>query len=140
MPKNFVQEPFSVSLFSGIEKFYALEGYVTIFCRIFLSDSADFFRWETFSVYLMSGIEKVWIRGGLSEYQDSPSKIFCLRVPKTFVEEPLCAVFQKVSKSEKVYGSEAGRRVSSFSGENFLSHIAEKLRTRTLHCFTNFGY
>ena len=41
--------------------------------------------------------------GVVSEYQDSPSKIFCLRVPKTFVEEPLCAVIQKVSKSEKVY-------------------------------------
>ena len=73
-------------------------------------------------------------------YQDSPSKIFCLRVPKTFVEEPLCAVFQKLPKSEKVYGSEAGRRVSSISGENFLSHIAEKLRTRTFQCFTKFGY
>ena len=31
VPQNFVQEPFSVSLFSGIEKFYALEGYVMIF-------------------------------------------------------------------------------------------------------------
>ena len=48
VPKNFVKEPFSVSLFSGIEKFYALEGYVTIFCRIFLSDSAEIFLWETF--------------------------------------------------------------------------------------------
>ena len=35
MPKNFVGEPFSVSLVSGIEKFYASEGYVTIFCRKF---------------------------------------------------------------------------------------------------------
>ena len=48
VPKNFVQEPFSVSVFSGIEKFYALEGYVTIFCRIILSDSAEIFLWETF--------------------------------------------------------------------------------------------
>ena len=32
VPKNFVGEPFSVSLHSGIEKFYASEGYVTIFC------------------------------------------------------------------------------------------------------------
>ena len=28
-------ESFSVSLISGIEKFYASEGYVTIFCRFF---------------------------------------------------------------------------------------------------------
>ena len=43
-PKNFVGEPFSVSLISGIEKFYASEGYVTIFCRNFLSHSAEKFR------------------------------------------------------------------------------------------------
>ena len=29
--KNFVGQPFSVSLISGIEKFYASEGFVTIF-------------------------------------------------------------------------------------------------------------
>ena len=29
--KKFVREPFSVSLISGIEKFYASEGYVKIF-------------------------------------------------------------------------------------------------------------
>ena len=33
VPKNFVGEPFSVSLISDIEKFYASEGYVTIFRR-----------------------------------------------------------------------------------------------------------
>ena len=35
MPKKFEGEPFSVSLISGVEKFYASEGYVTIFRRIF---------------------------------------------------------------------------------------------------------
>ena len=30
MPKNFVEEPFSLSLVSGIEKIHASEGYVTI--------------------------------------------------------------------------------------------------------------
>ena len=33
--EKFVGEPFRVSLISGIEKFYALEGYVTIFHRNF---------------------------------------------------------------------------------------------------------
>ena len=33
VPKNFVWEPFSVSLSSGMETFYASEGYVTFFCR-----------------------------------------------------------------------------------------------------------
>ena len=31
VPKNFVGEPFSVSLIPVIEKFYTSEGYVTIF-------------------------------------------------------------------------------------------------------------
>ena len=95
-----------------------------------------FYLGKPFSVSLISGIEKVWIGGGGrgSESQDSPPINFCLRVPKTFVEEHLCAVFQKFSKSGKVYGSEAGRRVSSFSVENFLSHSAENFRRRTLLC------
>ena len=39
LPENFVGEPFSVSLLSGIEKFFASEGYVTIFSRkLFVSE------------------------------------------------------------------------------------------------------
>ena len=38
------------------------------------------------------------------EYQDFPTKIFCLTVPKNIVGEPFCAVFQKISVSQKVYG------------------------------------
>ena len=41
-------------------------------------------------------------RGG--EYQDFPSKNYCLTVTKYLVGEPVCAVFQKISGSEKVYG------------------------------------
>ena len=63
VPKNFAGQLFRVSLISGVEKFYASEGYVTIFRRI-----------------------------------------FCLTVPKNFVGEPFCAVFQKISGSQKVYG------------------------------------
>ena len=36
VPKKFVGEPFSVSLLSGIEKYYASEGYIPIFRRKFL--------------------------------------------------------------------------------------------------------
>ena len=35
VPKNFVGDPFGVSLIWGIENFYASEGYVTIFRRKF---------------------------------------------------------------------------------------------------------
>ena len=38
------------------------------------------------------------------ENQDFLSKSFCLTVLKNFVGEPFCAVCQKVSGSEKVYG------------------------------------
>ena len=41
-------------------------------------------------------------RGGGNH--DFPSKLFRLTVPKHFVEEPFCAVFQKISGSEKVDG------------------------------------
>ena len=37
VPKKFVGKPFRVSLILGIEKFYAEEGYVTIFVEFFVS-------------------------------------------------------------------------------------------------------
>ena len=49
-------------------------------------------------------------------------------MPKIFVGEPFCAVFQKISGSEKVIGSERGGGVSRFSVENYLSDSAEKFR------------
>ena len=60
VPKNFVKEPFSVSLISGIGKFYASEGYVTIFdflSNFFVSVPKNFVK-EPFSVSLISGIKK----------------------------------------------------------------------------------
>ena len=47
VPKKIVGEPFSVSLFSGVEKVYASEGFVTTFRRISLSRSAETFRRRT---------------------------------------------------------------------------------------------
>ena len=46
--------------------------------------------------------KNLWIRNG--GYYSFPSKFFCLSVPKVFVDEPFCAVFQKISGGEKVYG------------------------------------
>ena len=51
----------------------------------------------------ISGIEKVMDNRG-REYHDFSSKLFCLTIPKHIVEETFCAVFQKISGSEKVYG------------------------------------
>ena len=35
LPKTFIVEPFNVSLVSAIEKFFAFEGFVTLFRRNF---------------------------------------------------------------------------------------------------------
>ena len=64
-------------------------------------------------------------REGRGEYQDFPSKIFCLTVPKIFVGES-CTV-ALISGIEKVW-IRGGGGVSRFSVENFLSHSAENLR------------
>ena len=52
VPKNFVGQPFRVSLFSGIENFHASEGFVTNICRIFLSHSAEKFRRGTLQCFV----------------------------------------------------------------------------------------
>ena len=93
---------------SGIEKFYASErgeGVSRFSVKLFLSHSAEKFRrGESFSVSLISGSEKFYASEGYVTIFDFLSKFACLTVPKTFVGEPFCAVFQKISGSEKVYG------------------------------------
>ena len=102
MPKICVGgESFSVSLISGIEKFYASEGYVTIF--------------------------------------DFLSKFFSLTVPKNLVGEPFCAVFQKISCSEK-FMDKRGGGVWRFSVEIFMSHGAEKFRGHPFNVSESLGY
>ena len=51
----------------------------------------------------ISGIEKFMDKRGGGDH-DFLSKIFCLTVPKKSVAEPFSAVFQKIPRSEKVYG------------------------------------
>ena len=70
VPKNFVGEPFSVSLISGTEIFYASEIYLTILCRNFFCLSAQKFRRGTFLICVSEKIwyrKKIWIRGGGGE-------------------------------------------------------------------------
>ena len=67
---------------------------------------------------------------GVTEYQDFPSKL-CLTVPKTFVGEPFCAAFQKISGSQK-FMDKRGGGISRFSFKSFSSDAAEKFRRGTL--------
>ncbi len=55
------------------------------------------------------------------EYQDLPSKNVSLPVPENSVGQSFCAVFQKFSGSEKVYGKSGGRTIKIFRRINFLS-------------------
>ena len=75
MPRNFVGEPFSVSLTSGIEKLYASAGYVTIFdflLKTFCLTVPKKSVVESFTVALFPGTDKDWIgggaRGGISRF------------------------------------------------------------------------
>ena len=67
------------------------------------------------------------MRGG-GKHQDFASKVFCLTVPKNFVEEPFS--ISLIAGTENVWIREGG--VSRFFVENFLSHSAEKFRSGTL--------
>ena len=118
VPKIFVGESFSVSLISGIENFYASEGYVTIFnflSKFFWLTVPKNFVVESFSVSLISGIEKFWIRGG-TKYRDFPSKIFCLTVPKNLVGEPFCV--PEKFWYQKMLGTKEGTNIT-ISRRNF---------------------
>ena len=105
VPKNFVGEPFRVSLISGIEKFYAQEGYVTTFrclavpkkfrTRTVLGCDSENFRGR-------KSLDKR--EGGGGSIKIYRPKFLCLTVPKISVAEPFSAVFQKIPGSEKVYG------------------------------------
>ena len=75
------------------------------------------------------------LRGG---YQDFPSKIFCLTVPKIFVEEPF--IVSLYSGTENVWIGGGGCLVSRFSVLKILSHCAENFRRGILSCGINFGY
>ena len=59
---------------------------------------------------------------GRVEYRYSPSNIFCLKVPKSFVGELLVCLFFRVSKKFMLQ-----RVLSRFSIDFFLSHSTETL-------------
>ena len=92
VPKEFVREPFKVSLISGMEKIFASEGYVMIFdflSQFFCLTVPKNFVGETFCAVFHKnfGSEKFMHRIGV-EYQDFPSKTFCLTVLRNFVGKP----------------------------------------------------
>ena len=76
VPRNFVGQAFRVSPISVLEKFYASEGYVTIFCRNLLSHSAEKFRSGNLLCFVSESFLyriSLWIRRG-------SIKIFCRKI------------------------------------------------------------
>ena len=83
-PKNFVGESFRVSLFLGIDKFYASEGCVTIFRQKILSHTSEKFRRGTRHCFTKFPVSKNYgdkRGGGITILR---RKRFCLTVPKNF--------------------------------------------------------
>ena len=85
--KIFVGQPLSVSLISGIEKFYASEVMSRFSVQNILSHSDEIFRWATLKCVINFGYRKILCFGRL--YHVFPSKIYCLTVPKNDVGDPL---------------------------------------------------
>ena len=97
--ENLPRESFTVALILRTENVWIGGGLSRFSVEKFLSHSAEKSAGESFTVALISGIEKVWMGGG--EYQDFPSKIFCLTVPKIFVGDSFSVAL--ISGTEKVW-------------------------------------
>ena len=136
MPKVFVGEPFSVSLISGMEKFYAYEGNFTIFYRNFCLTVSKNFIGEPFHVSPKFWYRKIlWIRGEGGNITIFGHNFISPTVPKVFVGEPFSVSL--ISGMEKFY---AYAGIFTFSRKNLFSHTTEKLRRVTLLVSQNFWY
>ena len=99
-----------------------------------MSHCAEVFCRGIFYCFIIFGYRKsLEKRGG--EYQDFPSKFFCLTVPKSFLEVSFTVAV--ISGTKKVW---IRRGSSRFSVENFLSRSAEKFGREILYCCVNFGF
>ena len=89
---------------------------------------------ESFTVAVICGSEKVYGQEGGGEYQDFPSKIFCLTVPKISVAESFTVALILRRK-----GLGRRRGIKIFRRKNFVSQC-RKVRTEILYCCISFGY
>ena len=119
MPKKIIGEPFSLSLISGIEKFYASEGYITFFDFLskFFFSNAEKVRWETILCSRKILVSKIVRDKRRGKYHNFPSNFFCLTVPKIFVGNLLVFHSFRLSKN---FGLE-GRGSIAISVDFFVS-------------------
>ncbi len=92
MPKIFVRETFNVSLFPRTEKVRIKEGGASRFSvGTLLSHSTEKLHRGILLCFRKYLVSKKFKEERGREYQDFPSKIFCLAVPKNFVGESFSA-------------------------------------------------
>ena len=77
-------------------------GYHDFLSNFFLSHSAEKFRRGTLQCVTNFGYRNILCFRELCH--DFLPNFFCLTVPKNFIGEPFCAVFQKYSCGEKFFG------------------------------------
>ena len=134
VPKNLMGTPSIFSENLEYQKTLCLIGGITFFPqRIFVSQCRKN-SWASLQSLRKLGVSKTSMhtRG----YHVSPSKIFGLTLPKTFVKESYC--FWEKNWFEKVSWMKRG--VSRFSVELFWSHSAEKFRGHPFNVSEYLGY
>ena len=111
VPRNSVENPFSVSLLSGADEVWIREGEaVTRFSvEIFLSDSAERIRKGTlYTFFTTYGYGKNFASQGYVTISDFLSNFFCLTVPQKFVVEPSVLCFKKFPVLKKLMEKRGG--------------------------------
>ena len=116
MPKKIIGEPFSLSLISGIEKFYASEGYITFFDFLskFFFSNAEKVRRETILCSRKILVSKIVRDKRRGKYHNFPSNFFCLTVPKIFVGESFSVSFISAIKKFWIGGEREYRDFRRF--------------------------
>ena len=138
MPKFFVRETFSVSLFPGTEKVYIKEGGVSRFSvGTLLSHSTEKLHRGILLCFRKYLVSKKFKEERGRESQDFPSKIFCLAVPKNFVGEYFSASL--ISVVEKFYASERWSGYRDFPSIFFCLTVPKISLGVMFQCFNNFG-
>ena len=128
MAKKLVEEPFSVSLISGIENFYAQKCYVAFFCRKLLSHSAEDFRRGIFLCLKIFLVRKIL---GIREGEATTSfRHFLLHSTKFFRRGTM--LLSTKYRVTIIFRPTSG--ISGVSKESLLCHSTEKLRRTTFLC------
>ena len=101
MPKSLIGQTFRESINSDVEKLYASKGYVTISVEVFGLTVPKIYVVNPSMLCFRKFPEAKMFMDKKGEYQDFPSKVFCLTLLTNFVGEPFSV--KLFSGIEKVY-------------------------------------